>query len=98
MTVQQLHLFSDLGLALFIAVAVLTRATRRRVAGALAGAAIGKGASRPPSTARGKAAQAEESRLRMSHVSLSERAAGERVSKPDHPPAAGASAPRYSIQ
>jgi hypothetical protein len=39
MTVQQLHLFSALGLALFIAVAVLPRATRRRVAGALAGAA-----------------------------------------------------------
>jgi hypothetical protein len=37
MTTQQLHLFNTLGLFIFIAVAFFTRATPRRIAGALAG-------------------------------------------------------------
>jgi hypothetical protein len=42
MTTQQLHLFNGLYLALFLVVALLTRATARRIAGALGGgAAIG---------------------------------------------------------
>jgi hypothetical protein len=40
MTTQQLHLFNALYLAILVAVAVLTRATARRVAGALAGGAV----------------------------------------------------------
>jgi hypothetical protein len=39
MTTLQLHLFSGLYLALFVVVAFLTRATLRRIAGALAGGA-----------------------------------------------------------
>src|SRR6266852_917264 len=39
MTTQQLHLFNGLYLVVLVVVAVLTRATARRVAGALAGAA-----------------------------------------------------------
>ena len=38
MTTQQLHLFNGLYLVVLVAVAVLTRATARRIAGALAGA------------------------------------------------------------
>jgi uncharacterized membrane protein len=42
MTTQQLHLFNALYLAILVVVAVLTRATARRIAGALAGgAAVG---------------------------------------------------------
>jgi hypothetical protein len=37
MTAQQLHLFNCLYLAVFVVVAILTRATARRIAGALAG-------------------------------------------------------------
>jgi len=37
MTIQQLHLFNCLYLVVFIVVAMLARATRRRIAGALAG-------------------------------------------------------------
>ena len=40
MTTQQLHLFNGLYLALLIVVAVLTRATARRIAGALVGGAV----------------------------------------------------------
>jgi hypothetical protein len=40
MTTQQLHLFNCLYLVMLIAVAILTRATPRRIAGALAGAAV----------------------------------------------------------
>ena len=40
MTTQQLHLFNGLYLAILVVVAVLTRATARRVAGALAGGAL----------------------------------------------------------
>jgi hypothetical protein len=40
MTTQQLHLFNAVYLAIFVVVAVLTRATPRRVAGAAAGAAV----------------------------------------------------------
>ena len=39
MTAQQLHLFNGLYLVVLVVVAVLTRATARRIAGALAGAA-----------------------------------------------------------
>ena len=39
MTTQQLHLFNGIGLVVFVVVAILTRATARRVAGALAGGA-----------------------------------------------------------
>ena len=39
MTTQQLHLFNGLALVILIVVAILTRATVRRIAGALAGAA-----------------------------------------------------------
>src|SRR5262245_57396776 len=39
MTIQQLHLFNALYLVVLIIVAVLTRATARRIAGALAGGA-----------------------------------------------------------
>src|SRR5689334_17908456 len=39
MTTQQLHLFNGLYLAVLVVVAVLTRATARRLAGALAGGA-----------------------------------------------------------
>jgi hypothetical protein len=39
MTTNQLHLFNAVGLVVFVVVAILTRATMRRVAGALAGAA-----------------------------------------------------------
>ena len=39
MTAQQLHLFNAIYLVVFVVVAMLTRATVRRVAGALAGAA-----------------------------------------------------------
>lgn len=42
MTTQQLHLFNGLGLVILVVVAILTRATARRIAGALAGgAAVG---------------------------------------------------------
>jgi len=41
MTTQQLHLFNALYLVVFVIVTVLTRATARRFAGALAGAALG---------------------------------------------------------
>ena len=41
MTVRQLYLFGCLYLLMLIATAVLTRATVRRIAGALAGAAVG---------------------------------------------------------
>jgi hypothetical protein len=41
MTTQQLHLFNALYLVILIVVAVLTRATVRRIAGALAGSAVG---------------------------------------------------------
>jgi len=41
MTTQQLHLFNCLYLVMLIAVAILTRATPRRIEGALAGAAVG---------------------------------------------------------
>jgi hypothetical protein len=40
MTTQQLHLFNGLYLAVLVIVAVLTRATPRRILGALAGAAV----------------------------------------------------------
>src|SRR6266436_6605400 len=40
MTTQQLHLFNVLYLLLLAVVAVLTRATARRIAGALAGGAV----------------------------------------------------------
>ena len=40
MTTQQLYLFSLLYLVLLVAVAILTRATPRRIGGALAGAAV----------------------------------------------------------
>jgi hypothetical protein len=40
MTTQQLHLFNALYLALLIVVSVLTRATARRIAGALVGGAV----------------------------------------------------------
>src|SRR5262249_61156206 len=40
MTTQQLHLFNGLYLVIFVAVALLTRATARRIAGALAGGAV----------------------------------------------------------
>jgi len=40
MTTQQLHLFNGLYLVIFVAVALLTRATIRRIAGALAGGAV----------------------------------------------------------
>ncbi len=39
MTTQQLHLFNGIGLVVLVVVAILTRATARRVAGALAGGA-----------------------------------------------------------
>jgi hypothetical protein len=39
-TAQQLHLFNGLYLVVLVVVAVLTRATARRIAGALAGAAV----------------------------------------------------------
>ena len=39
MTAQQLHLFNGLGLVILVVVAILTRATARRIAGALAGGA-----------------------------------------------------------
>jgi hypothetical protein len=39
-TTQQLHLFNGIGLVILAAVAVLTRATPRRIAGASAGAAV----------------------------------------------------------
>ena len=39
MTEQQLHLFNGIGLVVLVVVAVLTRATARRIAGALAGGA-----------------------------------------------------------
>jgi len=38
-TTQQLHLFNGIGLVVFVVVAILTRATARRVVGALAGGA-----------------------------------------------------------
>jgi uncharacterized membrane protein len=41
MTTRQLHVFNALGLVVLIVVAVFTRATARRIAGALAGAAVG---------------------------------------------------------
>jgi hypothetical protein len=37
MTVQQFYLFNSLYLAVWLVIAVLTRATARRIAGALAG-------------------------------------------------------------
>jgi len=37
MTTQQVHLFNGFYLLVFVVVAVLTRANRRRIAGALAG-------------------------------------------------------------
>jgi len=40
MTTQQLHLFNALYLVVLVVVAVLTRATARRILGALAGAAV----------------------------------------------------------
>jgi hypothetical protein len=40
MTTQQLHLFNGIGLVVLIVVAILTRATARRIAGALAGGAV----------------------------------------------------------
>jgi hypothetical protein len=40
MTTQQLHLFGGLYLAILVVVAIVTRATARRVAGALAGTAV----------------------------------------------------------
>ncbi len=40
MTAQQLHLFNAIYLIVLVVVAVLTRATARRIAGALAGAAV----------------------------------------------------------
>ena len=40
MTTQQLHLFNCLYLVVFIVVAVLTRATARRIAGAVAGGTV----------------------------------------------------------
>src|SRR5262245_48108165 len=40
MTTQQLHLYNALYLAILVVVALLTRPTARRLAGALAGAAI----------------------------------------------------------
>src|SRR5262245_8292441 len=39
MTTQQLHLFNGIGLVVLVVVAILTRATARRVVGALAGGA-----------------------------------------------------------
>jgi uncharacterized membrane protein len=41
MTTQQLHLFNAVYLLVLVIVAFLTRATARRIAGALAGAAVG---------------------------------------------------------
>jgi hypothetical protein len=41
MTTQQLHLFNGLGLVVLAVVAILTRATARRIVGALAGGAVG---------------------------------------------------------
>lgn len=42
MTAQQLHFFNGLGLVILVVVAIITRATARRIAGALAGgAAVG---------------------------------------------------------
>src|SRR5262245_34021883 len=40
MTTRQLHLFNVLYLVIFVAVALLTRATARRIAGSLAGGAV----------------------------------------------------------
>ena len=40
MTTQQLHLFNGIYLVVLIVVAILTRATARRIAGALAGGAV----------------------------------------------------------
>lgn len=40
MTTQQLHVFNGVGLFVFVLVAILTRATARRVVGALAGGAV----------------------------------------------------------
>jgi hypothetical protein len=39
MTAEQLHLFNGIGLVVLVVVAILTRATARRIAGALAGGA-----------------------------------------------------------
>ena len=39
MITQQLHLFNSIGLIIFVVVGILTRATVRRVAGAVAGGA-----------------------------------------------------------
>lgn len=39
MTTNQLHLFNGIGLVVFVVVAILTRATARRIVGALAGGA-----------------------------------------------------------
>ena len=39
MTTQQLHLFNAIGLVVLVVVAFLTRATARRISGAVAGAA-----------------------------------------------------------
>ena len=41
MTTQQLHLFNCLYMSVLVVVALFTRATARRIAGALAGAAVG---------------------------------------------------------
>ena len=41
MTTQQIHLFNCLYLAILVVVAVITRATARRIVGALTGAAVG---------------------------------------------------------
>jgi hypothetical protein len=41
MTIEQLYLFNALYLGLFVVIAILTRATLRRIAGAFAGAAVG---------------------------------------------------------
>jgi hypothetical protein len=41
MTTQQLHLFNGLYLAILVVVTILTRATARRLVGALAGGAVG---------------------------------------------------------
>jgi hypothetical protein len=40
MTTQQLHVFNTIGVVVLIVVAILTRATARRIAGALAGGAV----------------------------------------------------------
>jgi hypothetical protein len=45
MTTHQLHLFNALYLAIFVLVAIFTRATARRVVGAAAGAAVGGAAA-----------------------------------------------------